>query len=119
MRVCRPLGVGLQEQASKHLKLHWSRAIVVSVEEKACHEVCQLRIRETSTSELLMRCRKLKATSKLVAFCTPGQIQGQPAYCLGGVRHKGSVTLIQAFVWNVGTCRSDVKGETQVEDPQE
>ena len=29
------LGVGLQEQASKHLKLHWSRAIVVSVEEKA------------------------------------------------------------------------------------
>jgi len=30
----RPLGAGLQEQASNHLKLHWSRAIVVSVEEK-------------------------------------------------------------------------------------
>jgi len=23
-----------------------------------------------------------------------------------------------AFVWNVGTCRSDVKGEIQVEDPR-
>jgi len=29
-----PLGVGLQEQSSNHLKLHWLRAIVVSVEVK-------------------------------------------------------------------------------------
>ena len=29
-----PLGAGLQEQASNHLKLHWLRAFVVSVEEK-------------------------------------------------------------------------------------
>jgi hypothetical protein len=29
------------------------------------------------------------------------------------------VTLIQAFVWNVGTCRPDEKGDTQVEVPQE
>jgi hypothetical protein len=28
------LGVGLQEQAPKHLKLLWSKAMVVSVEEK-------------------------------------------------------------------------------------
>jgi hypothetical protein len=25
--------------------------------------------------------------------------------------------LIQALVWNVGTCRSDDKGETQVREP--
>jgi hypothetical protein len=31
----RPLGAGLQEQASNHLKLLWSKATVVSVEEKA------------------------------------------------------------------------------------
>ena len=31
----RPLGVGLQEQASNHLKLLWSRARVVSIEEKS------------------------------------------------------------------------------------
>jgi hypothetical protein len=30
-----PLGAGLQEQASNHLKLLWSKAMVVSVEEKA------------------------------------------------------------------------------------
>ena len=31
----RPLGAGLQEQASNHLKLLWSRARVVSIEEKS------------------------------------------------------------------------------------
>jgi hypothetical protein len=57
--------------------------------------------------------------SKLGALRTPGQVQGEPVYCLGGVRHKGGVNLIQAFVRNVGTCRLDVKGEAQVEDPRE
>ena len=32
------LGAGLQEQASNHLKLLWSKALVVSVEEKAWHK---------------------------------------------------------------------------------
>ena len=31
----RPLGAGLQEQASNRLKLLWSKAMVVSVKEKA------------------------------------------------------------------------------------
>lgn len=35
----RPLGVGLQEQAPNHLKLHLLRAGVVSVKEKALLEV--------------------------------------------------------------------------------
>ena len=29
------------------------------------------------------------------------------------------MTLVQALVWNVGTCRPDVKGEAQVADPRE
>jgi hypothetical protein len=58
-----------------------------------------------------------KMTSKPEAFITLGLIQERPAYCLGDVRHKGSVNLNQALVWNVGTCRSDGKGEAQVEDP--
>ena len=35
----RSLGVGLQEQASNHLKLLWSKATVVSVEEKSRHQI--------------------------------------------------------------------------------
>ena len=40
-------------------------------------------------------------------------------YCLSGLRHRGGVTLIQAFVRNVGTCRPDGKGETQAGGPRE
>jgi hypothetical protein len=50
---------------------------------------------------------------------TPGEVQEVPVYCLDGIRHKGSANLIRALVWNVGTCRSDDKGEIQVEEPQE
>ena len=34
----RPLGAALQEEASNHLKLLWSKAMVVSVKEKARHK---------------------------------------------------------------------------------
>ena len=37
-----------------------------------------------------------------------------PADWLGGVRCVGGVTLFQALLGNVGTCRLDVKGEVQV-----
>ncbi len=57
------------------------------------------------------------SASKPGACRTPGQVQGEPVYCLSGARHKGGVTLVEAFVRNVGTCRPDVKGETQVEAP--
>ncbi len=49
----------------------------------------------------------------------PGLAQGGSVYCLGGVRHKDGVNRIQAFAWNLGICRADAKGETQVEDPRE
>ena len=41
----------------------------------------------------------------------------EPVYCLDGVRHKGGVNLNQALVGNVGTCRSDDKGETRSGGP--
>jgi hypothetical protein len=43
----RPLGAGLQEQASNHLKLHRSRAVVVSVN---CATKLQRRWREALRS---------------------------------------------------------------------
>ena len=44
----------------------------------------------------------------------------EPVYRLNDIRYGGGVNLIQAFfMCNVGTCRSDDKGEIQVEDPQE
>jgi hypothetical protein len=54
----------LQEQASNHLKLLWSKAMVVSVKEKSRLRLWQVRIREMSVSESLMRRRKQKGGVK-------------------------------------------------------
>ena len=54
----RPLEAGLQEQASNHLKLHWLRAIVVSVKEKARQRLCQVSIKEARKGDPLLTCRK-------------------------------------------------------------
>jgi len=93
---------------------------VVSVKEKAGQGPCQVRFREASASELPLRCRNSRDDVRTGVTCwTPGEVQEVPVYCLDGIRHKGSANLIQALVWNVGTCRSDDKGEIQVEEPQE
>jgi hypothetical protein len=55
-----PLGVGLQEQASKHLKLLWSKAMVVSVEEKVPPDGISCESERRAQANHPMRCRKLK-----------------------------------------------------------
>jgi hypothetical protein len=47
----------LQEQAPNHLKLRWLRAMVVTVKENHGKRLWQVRFRETSNREPLMRCR--------------------------------------------------------------
>ena len=66
-------------------------------------------------SEPLTRCRKrIGDVETGVLTLSQDKVQRVPAYCLDGVRHAGGVNLIQALVWNVGTCRPDAKGEAQV-----
>ena len=48
----------------------------------------------------------------------PGRVHEKPVVCVGGIRHRGGMTLDQALVWNVKTCRLDAKGEIQGDDPQ-
>jgi hypothetical protein len=48
----------VQAQAPNHLKLRWSKANVVSVQEKARRRSCQVRVKETNASEPPMTCRK-------------------------------------------------------------
>lgn len=56
-------------------------------------------------SEQSMTCRKaVQPTSKPDSVVDPGQAQTKPVYGLSGVRRRGCMNLIQAFVWNVGTC---------------
>jgi RNA-directed DNA polymerase len=66
-----------------------------------------------------MTCRNPKTTPKPGGMDGPGQGQTEPVDGLSGVRHEGGVTLAQASMRNVGTCRCDVKGEVQAGDPCE
>jgi hypothetical protein len=76
-------------------------------------------IRETSNSEPLMRHRKDRGEVKTgLLYRVQDGAWGRPALCPSGLRCKGGVTLIQAFARDLGTCRFDDKGETQVEDPR-
>ena len=48
-----------------------------------------------------------------VNFGILGGVRRETAYWSDGVRHGGGVSLTQAFVWNVGTCRLDANGKPQ------
>ena len=75
---------------------------------------------KTNASEPLMKCRKHRDDVKTGGeSLTRDQSGRRPVYCPLGVRHEGGVSLIQAQMWNLGTCRLDVKGATQAENPQE
>ena len=48
----------------------------------------------------------------------PGPVQRESAARLDDIRHRGGVTLNQAVVRNVGTCRLDVKRDAQGRNPK-
>ena len=115
----RPSGGGLQGRLPNRIKRLWSNAMVVSVEDKA-HEMRQVRFKKVSASEPPLRCRNVKDGVKIGETSRfPREAQGRPAYGLGGVRHTGGTSVNQAFVWNVGTCALEEKGETQPGGPWE
>ena len=99
-----PLAVGLQEQAANHHKRRWSKARVVSVMEKASEDV-----RYGSGRRTTVNCRSsvesTQMTSKLGSDVAPGSVWPLPAYGSGGVRHRGSASLIRALTLNCGNLR--------------
>ena len=77
-----------------------------------------MRIKKTNASEPLMKCRKTESDVETGIETLSHEIGGGlPVYGSTGVRHEGSVILIQALVRNVGTCRADAKGEAQAGSP--
>jgi hypothetical protein len=113
----RPLGVGVQAQTPNRRKLHRSRASVVNVAGKGGGVLRQVRFKETNVSEPLMTCRNVsrRRQNRDLGFYPANEVEGIPVYCSAGVRHEGGVTLNQASVRNVGTCRPDEKGEAQAD----
>ena len=74
-----------------------------------------MRIEETNASEPLMTCRNVSHRRRNRDLDVYPASKGWevPADGPTGVRHEGGVTLRQAPIRNTGTCRPDVKGDTQ------
>jgi hypothetical protein len=72
-------------------------------------------LEETNASEPLMTCRNVcnRRRNRDLDVYPASKGWEVPADCPTGVRHEGGVTLRQAPIRNTGTCRPDVKGETQ------
>jgi hypothetical protein len=72
-------------------------------------------LKETNASELLMTCRNVfhRRRNRDLDVYPASKGWEVPADGPTGVRHEGGVTLRQAPIRNTGTCRPDVKGETQ------
>ena len=72
-------------------------------------------LKETNASEPLMTCRNVfhRRRNRDLDVYPASKGWEVPADGPTGVRHEGGVTLRQAPIRNTGTCRPDVKGETQ------
>lgn len=110
----------MQAQTSHRGKRRRSRVVVVSVVEQGGAGLRQVRIKKTNVSEPLRTCRKNEPDVETgIETLSREAGGGQPVYRSTGVRHEGGVILIQAWVRNVGTCRSDAKGVAQAGSPRE
>jgi hypothetical protein len=71
-----------------------------------------------NVSEPSRMCRKRRNVVETgLQLLARDKARREPVDCSSGDRHQDGMISAQAFVWNVGTCGLDVKGELQVVDP--
>ena len=74
---------------------------------------------ESNESESWMTCRnEIDDGQNRGSISIPGRGWRVPAYWPTGLRHIHDETMMWALVWNVGTCRGDVKGACQAGSPR-
>jgi len=112
----RPLGVADQPVIPNRPELRSSRAIVVSARGKGMgtHARCEiLRRTQVNHRRSVDNCNWRQNRGLDI---TPGSVRRKAEFWPVGVRHRGGVTISQALVRNLGSCRSDVKGDIQSEN---
>ena len=110
----RPPEEGLQDQFSNHPALRGDEIPGGERIGKRRGYPRQVRARKANASEPLMSCRNAhNRHRKQIACGVCEEVQRGPAYWLDGGRQIDGANLVQAFMRNVGTWRSDVKGEAQ------
>ena len=113
-----PLGTGRQGQVPNHRLLLWPNGYGGERAGKGGARLHQVWSGKANASEPLMTCRKRRDVVETRVQSLPwDRAWGTPVSCPGGGRHEGGASPVQALVRNVGTCRSDAKGEPASEGP--
>ncbi len=108
----RPLGSGRQRRVPNYRLLLWSKGCGGERVGKGGAGLHQVWSGKANVSEPLMMCRKRRdAVETRVRSLLWDEAWGVSVFCSGGGRHEGGASPVQAFVRNVGTYRSDAKGE--------
>lgn len=117
-----PLAIGLQERIANHHKRLWPKAWVVSVMEKVAGGI-RYGLERRTTVNCRSSVESTQMTSKPGSDVAPRSVWPLPAYGPGGVRHRGSVSPIQAPALNCGNLRwrwqakgTSLKGEADSSD---
>lgn len=112
----RPSGDGLQDQSSNRRTLREDEISGGERSGKGGARLRQVWIRKTNESEPLMRRRNVPTVIETRPLWRPwDEARKGPVYGPGDDRRIGGVSLIQAFMRNMGTWRPDAKGDTQGE----
>src|SRR5918992_5538004 len=91
-----------QVRVSNHLKLLWTKAMVVSVEGKA-YKICQVWIKKVSAKRTNVCIENFRWCQNWGCDPAPREVEGKPVYCLDGTRCSVGTSLILARLQNVGT----------------
>lgn len=112
----RSLKIGVQALVLIHLKRLWSKATVVSVEEKM-HLMHQEGVKKMNKTELSLSRREsvngVKTSERALCW---DKFSGHLVTELNDIRRGDSMILTQALLRNAGTFGSDVKGEAQADE---
>ena len=112
----RPLGFADQPVISNRPELRSLRAIVVSVRGKGMGTHVRYAILRRTYVNHRRSVDNCSWRQNRGLDRTSGSVRRKAEFWPVGVRHRGGVTISQALVWNLGSCRSDVKGDIQSEN---
>ena len=105
-----PLGIDWQKPVPNRCVRLVLNVLVVSDTLKVSKLNWQVTVEETTEKEPSKRCRNLKDDVRTgFQALIRDKSERCSAYCSGGIRHRDGVTFTEAFIWNMGTCRQDIK----------
>jgi hypothetical protein len=111
------LGAGGQTQAPNHCKVLRSKAVVLSVAEKA-GMTRQVRPGKASANKPLTTCRKCSDDAETGEMSySRDEVGRRSDYCPTGIRHGGGASPGQAHAWNVRTSIAMRREKTQAGGP--